>query len=122
MTDKKLKPCPFCGSTRIADMMEYAACSDCGAHSGFQDGAWTPTAWNTRADGWQPIARPHEVEVDPNDGEVILRWCSPDKEETFTLTFPNDGIMVWYHSRPNKTLPAFSMRLAHSPTPIQDEQ
>lgn len=75
MTDK-LKPCPFCGSTRVREEnspavgMIWIECFDCksnGPYANVLSGAWVD-AWNKRPSQWLPI------EDAPKNGTIILLW------------------------------------------------
>lgn len=73
----ELKPCPFCGSTDIHQVLiglghedeGYQECEGCGASGPVKMGvAAQVKAWNRRASPWQPI------ETAPKDGTPILAY------------------------------------------------
>ena len=59
--EMELKPCPFCGSSRVkfyrVTGMYEAACSDCRCTSGIEGTKEAAAAaWNTRVSGWIPCS------------------------------------------------------------------
>jgi hypothetical protein len=61
------------------------------------------------------VALPHtlrkpEVEVDPDDGAVVLRWLG-ENGQTFSLTFVGNGFVTGFLSSDNDKLPAWSNRV-----------
>ncbi|MGR9224035.1 hypothetical protein [Rhizobium leguminosarum] len=47
-----------------------------------------------------------EVEVDPDDGSVILRWITSNAERSLSLTFLGKGEVTVFFSSPERTTPA----------------
>lgn len=86
----ELRECPWCSVSPVVEMRDGNAykqasrivCMDCGA-IGPNNSLSAISAWNRRADDWQPI------ETAPRDGTEVLvyatlpdhlQWADPDKQ------------------------------------------
>jgi len=55
-----------------------------------------------------PLVSLPEIEVDPDDGSVVLRWITAEGKETFSLTFVGNGSVTGYFSSDTSAEPAWS--------------
>lgn len=60
------------------------------------------------------LTRAPDVEVDPEDGSVVLRWMEAGASRSFSLTFVGQGWVTGFYSADDTSAPAWRLRASDS--------